>query len=47
MSFTTKKYRVSVSFCRKQTFFGKTEDWRRLWILRQNLNFLKPVKTYI
>jgi hypothetical protein len=42
MGVTTKKYGVSVSFYRKMAFFVKT-----IWILSQNLNFLKPIKTDI
>jgi hypothetical protein len=40
MGDTAKKYRVSVSFCRKLTIFGKTvgED---LCILSENFNFYK------
>jgi hypothetical protein len=43
MSFTTKKYIVSVSFCRKLTFFGKFEG-SPLWILSQNLKIFKARK---
>jgi hypothetical protein len=46
MGFTTKKYRVSVSYCRKLAFLVKLkanpfEFWAEIW------NFLKPIKTYI
>jgi hypothetical protein len=34
MSFTVKKYRVSISFCHKVTFYGKTKK-QHLWILSQ------------
>jgi hypothetical protein len=36
---TTKKYRVSVSFCCELSIFDKT-----LWILNEKLNFLKTHK---
>jgi hypothetical protein len=43
---TAKKYGVSISFCRKQTIFSKTMGYD-LWILSENLNFLKPIITHI
>jgi hypothetical protein len=42
MDFTTEKYRVSVGFCHKQAFFGKTAC-QNLWIFGQNLKILKKL----
>jgi hypothetical protein len=46
MRVTDKKYRLSVSFCRKLGFLGKTEG-KHFWILNQIFNFFKPIKTYM
>jgi hypothetical protein len=43
MWFTTKKYRVSINFYRKQAIFGKTVGWH-LWILSEKLNFIETHK---
>jgi hypothetical protein len=45
MVVTTKKYRISVSFCPKLSIFGKTIGVSvTLWILNENLSFFKTHK---
>jgi hypothetical protein len=43
MTFTAKKYEVSVSFSHKLTFCNKPNDYHH-WILSQNLKILKIPK---
>jgi hypothetical protein len=45
MGLTVKKYAVSVIFCHKLTFFGKTEG--TLLNFEPKFNFLKHIKIYI
>jgi hypothetical protein len=46
MGVTTKKYRVSVSFCPEMMIFSKIVA-SQLWMLSENLSLLKPVKNHI
>jgi hypothetical protein len=43
MEVMAKKYRVSISFCRKLAIFGKAVG-QHLWILSENLNIFKTSK---
>jgi hypothetical protein len=43
MAVKSKKYRVSVSFCRKLVIFGKTVS-EHLWILSENFKNFKTHK---